>query len=161
MKEHLTCGSKPFVILILAAFLSATACSNFESSGNGDFDGFWQLERMDTLATGGSADMRERLIFWAVQHRLIELCDRHVDTVAYGPEHLPVFYHFERTADSLRFLADPLPVVDQRPYDPYATLEHVKVFGFSRLDEAFRVLQLDDGHMTLQSQLYRMHFRKY
>lgn len=151
-----------FSLLILFATIVLGACSNFETSGNGVFDGYWQLERMDTLATGGTTDMHERLVFWAVQHHLIELCDRHEDTLKYGPTNVSVFYHFRRTDDSLHFIADPLPVTDNRAWaDPYATLENVAVYGFSRFDEAFRMVQLDDDNMILQSKFYRMYFRKY
>ena len=138
------------------------ACGSFETSGNGAFDGYWQLEQIDTLATGGSTDMHDRLVFWAVQHHVIELCDRHDNMQAYGPQHPWVFYHFERYADTLQFIADPRPVIDLRPEaDPYAELEDVQFYGFSRFDETFRVLQLDDDHMILESLLYRMYFRKY
>lgn len=147
------------------AALAFWACgSNYETSGNGEFDGYWQLEQMDTLATGGVTDMHDSLIFWAVQHRLVELCNRQPHPRGYGYMHFSVYYHFERTADTLRFLADPLPVVDKRTAsipDPYALLEEIQVYGFSRFDETFRVLQLDDDHMTLQSEVYRMYFRKY
>ncbi len=148
---------------ILLSLTAATfwACSNFETSGNGAFDGLWQLEQVDTLATGGSTDMHDELIFWAVQHRVIEL--RSPKLVADGSMlvRLAVYYHFERSGDTLQFLADPYPVLDLRPGDPYAELKHVKAYGFSRFDETFLVLRLDDDHMTLQSQLYRMYFRKY
>ena len=145
-----------------AAALWLGACSNFETSGNGDFDGYWQLEQTDTLATGGTTDMHDSLVFWAVQHRLIELCCRLENPRTLSAVHFSVFYHFERTTDSLRFLADPQPVIDLRAEaDPYATMEHVRPYGFSRLDEAFGVLSLDADHMTLQSKTLRMHFRKY
>lgn len=151
-------------IFVIAFFLIVAfgACSNFETSGNGAFDGYWQLEQVDTLATGGTADMHDRLMFWAVQHHLIELCDRHEDTLTFGPVNASVFYHFSRSGDSLYFLADPFPVTDNRYWtDPYATLEQVRFYGFSRFDEAFHVLQMDDDRMLLQSQLFRLHFRKY
>ena len=148
--------------LTTLAALSFGACSNFETSGNGAFDGYWQLEQTDTLSTGGITDMRDSLVFWAVQHRLIELCSRREAPKTLSPVHFSVFYHFERSGDSLRFLIDPLPVLDLRSAaDPHATLQNVQPYGFSRLDEAFRVLQLDDDNMTLQSQTLRMHFRKY
>lgn len=154
--------------LLALLALALCSCSNFETSGNGDFDGYWQLESMDTLATGGTADMHDSLVFWAVQHRLIELCSHQVYPQTSVYKYPSVFYHFERTADSLRFIADSLsqprdmPVLDMRSIaDPEATLEQVKVYGFSRYDEAFRVLLLNSDNMALESQLYRMRFRKY
>ena len=143
------------------AAIAFWACSNFETSGNGDFDGFWQLEQIDTLATGGIADMHDELIFWAVQHRVIELRCNKMDDNGVWLARLSVFYHFKRSADTLQFLADPYPVLDLRPDDPYAELRHGQAYGFSRFDETFKVLHLDDDHMTLQSELYRMYFRKY
>lgn len=149
-----------YIILSLAA-ATFWACSNFETSGNGDFGGFWQLEQVDTLATGGITDMHNDLIFWAVQHRLIELQCRQTNAASDGLLHLSVFYHFERSGDTLRFLADPLPVLDLRPEDPYAELNRVTPYGLSRIDETFVILSLDSDHMTMQSELLRLHFRKY
>mgnify|MGYP002855998719 CR=1 FL=1 len=151
-----------FPALATLAALALGACSNFETSGNGAFDGYWQLEQTDTLSTGGTTDMRDSLVFWSVQHRLIELCCRLEDPRTLSPVRFSVFYHFERSGDSLRFLADPLPVLDLRSAaDPYASMREVQPYGFTRLDEAFRMLLLDDDRMTLQSQSLRMYFRKY
>ena len=154
--------------LSLITCLIFCSCSNFETSGNGDFDGYWQLESMDTLATGGTTDMHDSLVFWAVQHKLIELCSRQVEPKTFSYKYFSVFYHFERSDNTLRFIADSLsqpkdmPVIDLRSsYDPYATFEQVKVYGFSRFDETFRILQLDGDNMTLESPLFRMRFRKY
>lgn len=150
------------VLTALVAVLIFGACSNFETSGNGDFDGFWQLESIDTLATGGTTDMHDSLVFWAVQHKLIELCSRQEIPQTFSYKYFSVFCHFQRSGDTLRFLAEPKPVIDLRSnMDPYATLEQIKVYGLSRFDETFRVLQLDSDHMTLESQLFRMRFRKY
>jgi len=105
--------------------------------------------------------MHDELIFWAVQHRVIKLYCSKTNAEGNGLARLAVFYHFEREGDTLRFLADPYPVMDLRPNDPYAELRQVQVYGFSRFDETFLVLHLDEDHMTLQSPLYRMYFRKY
>lgn len=163
--------SRSVVTTLITYFLLLTtcfACSNFETSGNGDFDGYWQLEEIDTLATGRTTDMHDSLVFWAVQHHLIELCCRQEDPVTFSYKHFSVFYHFERTDDTLHFLADTLsqkaewPVLDLRAFgDPRATLEQVRVYGFTRCDETFRVLHLDADKMALESEAYRLHFRKY
>lgn len=154
--------------LSLITFITICACSNFESSGNGDFDGYWQLETIDTLATGSTTDMHDSLVFWAVQHHLIELCSRQVEPQTFSYKYFSVFYHFNRSGDMLHFIADSIgqpkdmPVIDLRgSLDPYATIEQVQVYGFSRFDETFRILQLDNDNMTLESARFRMHFRKY
>lgn len=149
-----------YIIMSLTA-AAFWACSNFETSGNGAFDGLWQLEQVDTLATGGITDMHDELIFWAVQHHLIELRSPKMTADGSSLVRLSVFYHFKRSGDTLQFLADPYPVLDLRPEDPYAELRQVQAYGFSRFDEKFTVLRLDDNHMTLESKLFRMYFRKY
>lgn len=61
---------------ILAAFaLVALASCEIETSDNGDFDGFWHLERVDTLATGGTTDLSKKRVFWGVQYKLISVYD--------------------------------------------------------------------------------------
>ncbi len=42
---------KRMIYLIAAISLVLSSCT-LETSDNGDFDGFWHLERVDTLATG-------------------------------------------------------------------------------------------------------------
>ena len=41
----------------IAISMLLTACGiDFEGSDNGKLDGFWHLEKVDTLATGGVTD---------------------------------------------------------------------------------------------------------
>lgn len=150
-----------YILMALAGTAFWACGDNFETSGNGAFDGFWQLEQVDTLATGGITDMHDELIFWAVQHHVIELRCKKLTADGSSLVRLSVYYHFERSGDTLQFLADPYPVLDLRPNDPYAELRQVQAYGFSRFDEKFIVLRLDDDHMTLQSEVFRMYFRKY
>lgn len=56
--------------MIAAICLVVNSCT-IETSDNGDFDGFWHLERVDTLATGNYLDLSKERVFWGVQHKLI------------------------------------------------------------------------------------------
>lgn len=47
---------KRIIYLIAAICLVVNSCT-IETSDNGDFDGFWHLERVDTLATGNYLDL--------------------------------------------------------------------------------------------------------
>ena len=49
--------------LLLFILLLPAAC-DIESTDNGNLDGFWHLEQVDTLATGGSLNLKEQKIFW-------------------------------------------------------------------------------------------------
>ena len=63
---------KYFPRLIILTILSLLcSCDKFHVSDNGELDGFWQLTSVDTLANGRSADMKEKMIFWAVQTDLL------------------------------------------------------------------------------------------
>ena len=52
-----------------------SACT-IETSDNGDLDGYWHLEQVDTLATGGKLNLSKERVFWGVQHKLIS-CEHH------------------------------------------------------------------------------------
>ena len=51
------------IAAILTTALTLASCE-LETSDNGKFDGFWHLERVDTLATGGSLNLQQKRIFW-------------------------------------------------------------------------------------------------
>ena len=56
------------IIYILALCTFLVSCE-LETSGNKELDGYWQMNQVDTLSTGGVADTREALIYWGVQVR--------------------------------------------------------------------------------------------
>lgn len=146
---------KRLAYLFLAGALTG-ACSDFNTSGNGDLDGFWQLTQTDTLANGRSEDMRPRMLFWSVQAGLLKMQDLHTQKDAY----LGIFFHFELKDDRLRVYD---PVVDDRTIsDSIVTdVRTVEFYGLNSLDETFRVLQLEETRMTLENESLRMYFRKY
>ena len=152
---------KKFWLIAAMAAVCFSSCADFETSGNGSFDGFWQLTNVDTLATGKSGDVRNRMIFWSVQANLIELNDLHTDP-ALGARKESVYFRFELTSDSLKLLAEPKPIINNRRIsDRLAERSDVSIYGLNELNESFRVLRLDDEKMSLQSERLRMHFRKY
>ena len=133
--------------------LMMTAC-DIETSDNGDLDGYWHLVRVDTLATGGSCDMSESLVFWAVQMRLLNVVDHLND-----PDHFGYFLRFEHLGGTLRV------------YDPYKNsrkdgdikVEDASVlapFGINQLEETYQVEQLDDDDMRLANDRLRLSFEK-
>lgn len=77
-------------IIVLALVFSVTSCT-IETSDNGDLDGFWHLERVDTIATGGVCDVRNNKVFWGVGGKLMQ-----IDT-----DKAHYFFRFNQTGDSL------------------------------------------------------------
>ena len=62
---------KLLFILSVVCTIGLSSCE-IETSKNGDFDGFWHLVGVDTLATSGYCDMSQETVFWAVQYHFIQ-----------------------------------------------------------------------------------------
>ncbi len=128
---------------------------DLETSDNGDLDGYWHLTRVDTLTTGGTLDTSEQLLFWAVQVRLLNVVDQSDDA-----DHMGYLLRFEHKEGTLRV------------YEPYKNSRKdgdIKVddasvlspFGINRLDETFRVEQLDGDGMQLTGDALRLTFVRF
>ncbi len=142
---------KKLLFLILSA-LTFAAC-DFEPSRNGDLDGFWQLHRMDTLATGGSADMRLSGIYWAVQGHLLELTNVKGSAIN-------VLFRFRKEPSSLTIYN---PVCDNRALSDsiVTTVEPLLPYGILHLEEVFQIQSFSSEEMVLVNDLYRFSLRKY
>ena len=141
----------PFYLFVFLPLLSS--CT-LETSNNGKLDGFWQLTQMDTIATGGITDMREKNAFWAVQMHFLEIKNPG------GNIYKNVLFRFERERDSLIILS---PRYNNRNAgDPEITdPKELNEYGIYHLRESFFVGRLNGDYMDLQSDRFRFHFRKY
>lgn len=140
-----------YIAIATLALGTLTACE-IESHDNGKIDGFWHLERIDTLATGGTLDVSNEKLFWSVQVRLLEVSNR-----ATGSKYIFSF----RQADGSLYLYDPL-VSDRREGDP--VVEDVKVlapYGINSLEETFAVEAIDGKKMILRSETLRLNLKKF
>lgn len=152
---------RPLHLLLCAAAILAS-CS-IETSDNGHLDGFWHLEHVDTLATGGTADLSAQYIFWGVQYRLMYAYDSSNDRVG------SYYMRFEQTQDSLHITHVYLnhghednPSVDQGGDLPVGAVnDSLRHFGLNALPEHFLKERLDRGHMTLRTKTLRLRFRKF
>lgn len=150
------------VFFLLFVLLALVSC-DIETSDNGKLDGFWHLERVDTLATGNFSDFSRRRIFWGTQLRLISTSD--IDSDSFGKFYLL----FEQTADSLHIkkvyenhwhednsqedVGGDIPVV--------AVNDSVRHFGINAIPEGFAKERLDGSHMVLRSKTLRLTFRRF
>ena len=65
------------IMFLVAVFMSSCLMScDLETSDNGKLDGFWHLEKVDTIATGGVCDMSKEFVFWSVQSMFVEVSER-------------------------------------------------------------------------------------
>lgn len=149
--------------LIGATALALSACT-IESSDNGDLDGFWHLEQVDTLATGGSLDLSQSRVFWGVQHKLISCASIRPDN---DNSFRGYYFRFEQTSDSL-ILHSPYKNnwhqdKGENGGDLPATAvnDSIRGYGINQLREPFYKERLKGGKMTLRSQTLRLHFTKF
>lgn len=143
MKQNIT-----YIVALFIMLVSFQSCE-FEASDNGDLDGNWQLLQVDTIATGGSCNVKERQLFYAVQVRLLCLSAYNTDAES------NLFFHFEHTADSLKLKSASndghvmYPVSMLRPY------------GINKEQEAFKIMLLNSDRMQLRSDSLLLSFRKF
>lgn len=146
---------RPLTYIIIGIALLLSSCGAVHTSDNGMLDGFWQLTAVDTLATGGTTDMRQSQVTWAVQGTILEV--RKANSIDKLSDIMFAFDHH----DDLLLLRQPY-VIDRDKGDvPVVDVELLKPFGISRLEPLFRVLRLNSYNMTLESDDLRLHFRSY
>lgn len=148
-----------FKTILATLAISTLAACDIESSDNGDFDGFWHLERVDTLATGGTTDFSKKRVFWGVQYKLISVYDIDKDgTFGY-------YLRFTQTNDKIvtkspyknnwhqdRENGGDIPVDDPTLLAPY---------GINNLEEEFVKETLNGGQMILRSETLRLKFKRF
>lgn len=119
---------------------------DLEKSDNGDLDGIWKLQELDSLSTGKHVDTSSSSLAFVVQAHLLQL----------NGGGKMVLCRFERKVDSLVL------------YDPYINhktpVEDVKVlkpYGFTGLRQAFFIEKLNSKKMVLKTDELKMWFEKY
>lgn len=146
---------------IVTAFIGiavSLASCTMESSDNGKLDGFWHLEQVDTLATGGKADLSDKRIFWGVQHKLISIKDYDAESF---------YMRFQQTGDSL-ILSSPYINHWHQDYGddggdiPMKELsDNLRRCGINNLEEHFCKERLTGSDMTLRTKELRLIFKKF
>ena len=146
-------------IIATLAIVSLASCE-IETSDNGDFDGFRHLERVDTLATGGTCDLSKKRVFWGVQYKLISVYDTDKEgTFGY-------YLRFTQTRDK---------IVTKSPYKnnwhqdngedggdiPVDDPTQLAPYGINNLEEEFVKEKLNGGQMILRSKTLRLKFKRF
>lgn len=139
------------IYMIVLVGLLLTSC-DIETSNNGDLDGFWQLQSVDTLSNNVSVDMKSQGVFWGVQKDLVEV--RKYKGYSYN-----VYFKFDYNGNSLRLYS---PYKDDRDEQDKVITDIIllRPLGVNALDESFTIEQLDDK-LVISSSSLRLHFRRY
>ncbi len=148
-----------FNTILATIALTTLASCEIETSDNGDFDGFWHLERVDTLATGGTLDLSKKRVFWGVHYKLISVYDIDKEgTFGY-------YLRFKQTSDQ---------IVTHTPYKnnwhqdvenggdhPIDDPTQLAPYGINNLEEEFVKEKLNGGQMILRSKTLRLKFKRF
>lgn len=145
-----------FALLAISLGCGALLSScTIEASDNGNLDGFWHLERIDTISSGGTEQVAEKLIFWSVNHNLLRLSG---GSNAY-------LLRFRQTADSLVVYS---PYLDGGHEDiknggdhPVTDVDVLSQYGIHKIEEHFVKEVLNGSHMVLRSAELRLYFTKF
>lgn len=137
--------------LILISILGTMLAScTLETSDNGKLDGMWLLTTVDTLSTGGSANVRESLITWSFQMKLMQL--RHPSN--------RLTFHFLH--DGNRIILKDAVVDDRSSGDiPVTDVEIMKSVGLTQVQDTFTIYNLNSSNLDIANKQYRYRFRKY
>lgn len=143
-------------LIYIFLFLLAISSCTIETSDNGDLDGLWHLERIDTISTGGVCDMSGERIFWAVEHKMLQLR---------GGSDIYSF-RFNDGGDSL-ILRDPYVSLaydngSQTRGDTILTdPQGLRQYGVQHLEEHFLKETMKGSRMVLRTDSFRLHFKKF
>lgn len=146
---------KPLHILLplfMAAMLTLLGSCEVRVSNNGDLDGFWHMEKVDTIATGGTLDLSKELRFWAYQVNLMTVSNQQTGSI--------YVMYFDHSGGTLR--AYNMHYHQRMEGDPpIEDASLVNEFGLNALDETFQVESLSGSRMVLATDRLRLHFRKF
>ena len=152
---------KSLLATLATPFLLASC--NVETSDNGPLDGFWHLERVDTLATGGATDYSSGYVFWGVQKDLIYIKDSSNSNVG------AYYLRFNQTNDSLHITKIYLdhghednPYHEQGGDIPVEAIDrNLRFFGLNALPEHFKKEAINGNRMILSTEKLRLKFKKF
>lgn len=139
-------------IFVFAMFTALLGSCDLETSDNGDLDGMWRLESVDTLATSGSKDMTGTKFYWSFQLHLLQLDDK-------AGGHNSVLLRFEHSGGTLR-LYDPYLYNREEGDEQLTDVQYLAPFGVNMLEEECTVERLSGSKMTLKTPTLRLGFRK-
>ena len=150
------------LLATLATTLMLASC-NVETSDNGPLDGFWHLEQVDTLATGGPTDYSSGYVFWGVQKDLIYIKDSSNSSVG------AYYLRFNQTQDSLHITKIYLdhghednPNHEQGGDIPVEAIDiNLRFFGLNALPEHFKKEAINGNRMILSTEKLRLKFKKF
>ena len=140
-------------ILMICIGLTMLASCELETSSNGNLDGYWHLESIDTLSTGGRLNLKDAKLFWAFENNLLEIIDNN------NYEKGDYLLRFEKTSDSLS-LSEPYAYNREKGDVKVDSANVLSPFGVNSLNEHFKIESFSSSKMILSTNVLRLQFKK-
>lgn len=142
---------KRIVYLLSAVCLFLMTACDIETSGNGDLDGYWHLQQVDSLSNNTVCDYSHQRIFWSIQSDLLQL---------WNLEDQPIICQFTHEHGVLT-LSNPC-LFDRSAGDTMITdVEVLKKYGVNAIPSVFQVVSLNSDNLVLESPVVRLYFNKH
>ena len=144
---------KRFFYTTVITFILFLSSCELETSDNGKLDGFWHLERIDTLSTGGVKDLAASRLFWSFQGKMMMVSDK-------DSRNAECILRFENRGDSLLLYN---PILSDRTHGDVVITDSsiLNAYGINKVEERFRLEELSHSKMSLTNHKYRLFLRKF
>lgn len=139
-----------FISLIILLWF--TSC-DLETSGNGDLDGMWHIERMDSVNNGVQTDLKGERLYWSFQHKLLQLDDKNWI-------HPSLLLRFEKRG-SILLVHDPYLYNREEGDEPLTEPTLLKPFGINMLRDTFTIEKLKGENFVITSKTVRLHMKRF
>lgn len=140
------------LIYIIFTSIVFTACE-LEIMDNGTLGGNWQLQKIDTLSTGGICDMSSSYIYWGIENNLLQVRD--IDN-----KNLRIFFRFEKNRDSLS-ISEPFHAITKDEKVALTDDSLLRPLGINNTQITFYIKHLSNNSLILEDQKLRLNFRKF
>ena len=161
MKHHHIYNTHLLLLTAIGLWLGMLQACEIEKSGNGNLDGFWRLEQIDTMATGGHTDLTASNRFWSFQGKLVVLQKTWQKNPS-NSDDPDIICSFERDGDTLRLFS---PNFLFRPEgDPpmkQNDIHFLMPYGVNQLDESFFIRHISSKHLILETPELRINLEKF
>ena len=138
---------KKIVFLFMALAVMFTSC-DLDTFDNGDLEGMWKVQGIDSLTNGRYVDKSQTQMAFAVQKMLLQLSGAGAT----------VLCRFEHKGDSL-VVYDPRKPGSNNP--PVETVDALRPYSFTSLRMSFHIDLLNGKRMILRTDDLKLYFEKY
>lgn len=141
------------IVSIIAVALAMASCE-IDTAGTGGLYANWQLQCVDTIATGGSCDMSRSSIYWAFESDVMQIRKQ---TIADG---IKLLFSFKHAGDSI-VVTNALYAHQKDSLSAVEDKSALAPFGFTDLTENFKIKKNTGSRLVIENEAYRLTFRKY